>query len=154
VAVLGKDQEVSPFPKLFGRKRHVLVAADRRFPMRAVFAAALYLVLGACATFGGDGFDPYGTYDFVSYGRLGTYGTFIDFSKSWIELRADGTATFGDDRPELNTQLTFTLGEMEDGCFPIALRWPGDGEDAPGSICGDVYTVEESGGTLIFHKRR
>ena len=128
--------------------------------MRAVYAIALCFVLGACATFGGGGFDPYGIYDVVSMNGVDWAGN-ADM-KAWYELRPDGTSTFTFDVAAMPDQepadTEFSLGDMEDGCIPFSSTSEETGEWA-GSICGDLFTVEGENAAgertaAVMHKRR
>ena len=128
--------------------------------MRAIAAVALCLFLGACATFGGGGFDPYGMYDIVSVN--GEDWTGNPEMNGWYELRSDGTSTVTFDitaMPDLEpSHAEFTLGEMEDGCMPFTST-SDEGPPWTGAICGDVLTTvgdNESGEHLVvvMHRRR
>ena len=123
--------------------------------MRTVFAIALCFLLGGCATFGGGEFDPYGMYDLVSIN--GAALPTMEVTGGWYELRPDGTSTVTMDIAEMPDQeagnADFSLGEMEDGCFPFRSTGE-DGSEWTGSICGDVFTVEGNETTVVMHKRR
>jgi len=123
--------------------------------MRIVLAVALCFILGACATFGGGGPDPYGIYDVVSVNGVDWSAT--DDMSGWYELRADGTSTVTmevADMPDAEpANANFTLGEMKDGCFPFS----GTGEDGSlwkGTICGDVFTIEGPQTSVVMHRRK
>ncbi len=129
--------------------------------MRTVFAVALCFVLGGCATFGGGGPDPFGIYDIESIVFLGMPGYFgtavgsVDTGLTgWLELRADGTGTWrGPEGSEPETaEFSFTLGDLDDGCFPFLMK-SDDWEEGVGTICGDVLTITGDG-EAVFHKRR
>ena len=123
--------------------------------MRAVFAVALCLVVGACAAFGGGGPDPYGVWDIVSVN--GEDLPFQEMTEGWCELNADGTEVctmVAEGFPEpLVDSSPFTLGELEDGCFPYESTDP-EGGVWTGSICGDVFTAEGPDMVVVLHKRR
>ena len=128
--------------------------------MRTVLAVALCFGLGACATFGGGGSDPYGIYDIVTVN--GEDWTGNPEMNGWYELRADGTSTVTFDitaMPDAEpSNADFSLGEMEDGCIPLTTSAV-EGSPWTGSICGDVLTTEgknELGQDMVvvMHKRR
>ena len=122
--------------------------------MRTLGAVALCFALGACATFGGGGPDPYGIYDLVSVNGVDWSAT--GEMSGWYELRPDGTSTLTlevaampDAEP---ANANFTLGEMKDGCLPF--RSTGEeGSTWTGSICGEVFTVEGPETSVVMHKR-
>jgi hypothetical protein len=121
--------------------------------MRTVLAVALCFVLGACA----GGPDVFGTYDYVSIN--GETLPMAAVTEGWMELRADGSLGLSITLPNQPDPMVyegeFSLGEMEDGCIPYSSP---DVEDPDkiwtGSICGDVFTNESAGTTLVLHKRR
>jgi hypothetical protein len=120
--------------------------------MRTVFAVALCLVVGACA---GEP-DPYGSYDIVSVD--GEDWTADQDMNGWYEIRPDGTGTLAFDiaaQPDLEpTESEFNLGEMTDGCIPWSAADPETGVEWTGSICGEVFTIQGAGQTVVMHKRR
>jgi hypothetical protein len=124
--------------------------------VRALFAVALCLVLGGCATFGGgEVVDPYGIYDAVSFN--GEPLPRARLTGGWVELRADSTGTvrwfYSEVAEPFELAFSFALGEMEAGCISVMSSTEGFAEEV-GSICGDVYTVESQKDTVVLHKRR
>ena len=121
--------------------------------MRTIFAVGLCFVLGACAS------EPsvYGIYDYVSIN--GETLPMAAVTEGWMELRADGSLgleiVFPNQADPMVSEGEFTLGGMEDGCIPYTSP---DVEDPDkvwtGSICGDVFTNESAGETVVLHKRR
>ncbi len=123
--------------------------------MRTVLGLALCFFLGACATFGGGGPDPYGLWDIVSVN--GEALPAAELAEGWCDLRADGTESCTltvEGLPEPMTDTSpFTLGELEDGCFPYEST-DAEGVTWVGSICGDVFTVTGGDINVVLHKRR
>ena len=123
--------------------------------MRTLCAAALSCMVGACVLFGGGGFDPYGIYDVVT--ANGEDWTENDDFSGWWELRSDGTSTLTinvamQPEPE-HHEVEFSLGEIEDGCFPFTVPDQNE-EEWSASICGDVFTIQGPGQDMVLHKRR
>lgn len=123
--------------------------------MRTAFAVALSLIVGACATLGGGGTGPFGTWDIVSFN--GEPLPVEGLEEGWCELSADGTELCtlfveGMAEPILDSS-PYTLGEMENGCLPYETI-DDEGQTWIGSICGDVFTVDGPGQTVVLHKRR
>jgi len=123
--------------------------------MRNVYAVALCLVLGACATLGGGEFDPYGVYDIVTVN--GESLPTMEVISGWCELRTDGTdwcsmTVEGLSEP-IEGSSPHTLGEFEDGCIPYESTDEG-GVLWTGSICGEILTAANGQLTVVLHKRR
>ena len=119
----------------------------------------LILLIAGCASvprIASDVAEPYGIWDVVSEnGEAVTHeGSFA----WWFELWPDGSLRNVLIIPAVpaggSETGRFSLGEEEDGCGPIEVVIDHDPkEEASGSICGEVLTLEYPGTSLVLHKR-
>ena len=122
--------------------------------------ANLILLIAGCASVprtASDVAKPYGIWDVVSFdGEAVTNEGGFEW---WFELWPDGSLRNALVAPAVpmggSETGRFSLGEEEDGCRPIEVVLGKDlEEEASGSICGDVLTLEAEGKSMVLHKRR